>query len=94
MPTAISQVKSASMTAFVGTAIGNPAHSQCLDGPSRSDASRAAGRPQLEEVKAEEGKRAHPPDEDDRNNRNEERAGQAIVSYLIFPLHFFPLHLP
>lgn len=80
MPTAISQVKSASMTAFDGTAIGNSAYLRCLVG--------------LEEVKAEEGKRAHPPDEDNRDDRNEESAGQAIVSYLIFPLHSFPLHLP
>lgn len=54
----------------------------------------AVGSSQLEKVKPEEGKRAHPSDEDNRDDRDDESADQAIASYLLFPLHSFPLHLP
>lgn len=82
------------MTAFAGTALGNPAYLRRLDGPSRSASPWPLAALQLEKVKPEEGKRAHPSDEDNRDDRDDESAGQAIVSYLLFPLHFFPLHCP
>ena len=62
--------------------------------PKHAGESLAVGSSQLEKVKSEEGKRAHPSDEDNRDDRNEESADQAIASYLLFPLHSFPLRLP
>lgn len=96
MPTAISQVKSASMTAFRecdGIRGDRYRQSGLILGVWTARAageSLAVGGSQLEKVKSEEGKGAHPSDEDDRDDRDDESARPAIVSYLLFPLHFFP----